>query len=68
MIRIDIKGAEILKSLIHRIPTGNEGEANDLWIHGGVLPIGLSEAVLDQGNFSRFKIKNLTLIKSQKRN
>lgn len=30
-----------------RIPSGNEAGANDLWIPGGLLPDGLSEAVVD---------------------
>jgi filamentous hemagglutinin len=30
-----------------RIPSGNEAGANDLWIPGGRLPNGNSEAIVD---------------------
>ena len=31
-----------------RIPSGNEAGANDLWLPGGKLPTGQSEAVVNQ--------------------
>lgn len=30
-----------------RLPNGNEPGANDLWIPGGLLPTGYSEAIID---------------------
>lgn len=45
----------------HRMPSGNEAGANDLWIPGGYLPSGIPEATLDvkkgdgKGTFTDFK-------------
>ena len=44
LIRIDIPKP---KRLHIRIPSGNEGGANDLWIPGGKLPNGYLESVID---------------------
>lgn len=44
LVRIDIFDPY---SLNLRMPTGNEGGANDLWLPGGKLPTGLWEAVID---------------------
>lgn len=44
VIRIDIPEPQ---NYDLRIPSGNEAGANDLWIPGGLLPDGLSEAVVD---------------------
>jgi hypothetical protein len=44
-VRIDISDP---KSLNVRLPSGNEDGANDLWIPGGKLPAGQSEAVKNQ--------------------
>lgn len=51
LVRIDIPNA---KSLGLRMPTGNENGANPLWLPGGQLPTGKSEAVINQiakGNY-----------------
>lgn len=43
-----------------RMPTGNEGGANDLWLAGGKLPTGHDEAVLDaipKGGFNEMDIQ-----------
>lgn len=45
IVRIDIKNGTALNL---RIPSGNEGGANDLWLPGGKLPTGFWEAVVDQ--------------------
>lgn len=45
LVRIDIPEPQKLNL---RIPNGNEGGANDLWLPGGKLPTGYSEAVLNQ--------------------
>ena len=44
LVRIDIPNP---KESNIRIPDGNEGGANELWLPGGKLPNGYSEAVLD---------------------
>ena len=44
VLRIDIPEPQTYNL---RIPTGNEAGANDLWLPGGLLPDGLSEAVID---------------------
>lgn len=44
LLRIDIEDPE---SHNVRVPSGNEAGANDLWLPGGKLPDGLSEAVID---------------------
>lgn len=52
LVRIDIPNPQQLNI---RIPTGNEGGANELWLPGGRLPNGYSEAVLDaipQGSYT----------------
>lgn len=44
-----------------RMPSGNEAGANDLWIPGGKLPTGLSEAVIDGGRVpaDRYKVTDM---------
>lgn len=49
LVRIDIPKPQELNI---RIPSGNEAGANDLWIPGGKLPNGNSEAVVDVGDIS----------------
>lgn len=44
LLRIDIEDPG---SHNVRVPSGNEAGANDLWLPGGKLPDGLSEAVID---------------------
>ncbi|MFN0200684.1 MAG: hypothetical protein ACKVTZ_04155 [Bacteroidia bacterium] len=44
IVRIDIPDPN---SLHFRMPTGNEGGANNLWLPGGKLPTGFWEAVID---------------------
>lgn len=46
VIRVDIP---ISESERLRMPSGNEAGANDLWVPGGKLPGGFSEAVIDVG-------------------
>jgi hypothetical protein len=45
LVRIDIPNP---KQLNARIPSGNEGGANELWLPGGKSPKGYSEAVINQ--------------------
>lgn len=45
LVRIDIPEPQKLNL---RIPNGNEGGANDLWLPGGKLPTNYSEAVVNQ--------------------
>jgi len=45
LVRIDIPNA---KNLGLRMPAGNENGANPLWLPGGKLPTGKSEAVINQ--------------------
>jgi len=49
LVRIDIPAP---KDLNLRIPSGNEAGANELWIPGGKLPTGSSEAVIDAGSIA----------------
>lgn len=44
LVRVDIPKPQELNL---RVPSGNEAGANDLWIPGGRLPNGNSEAVID---------------------
>ena len=44
VLRIDIPEPQTYNL---RIPSGNEAGANSLWLPGGLLPDGLSEAVID---------------------
>jgi uncharacterized Zn-binding protein involved in type VI secretion len=44
LVRVDISSP---RDSGLRIPSGNEAGANDLWIPGGKLPTGASEAVID---------------------
>jgi hypothetical protein len=44
LVRVDVPSP---RQLGLRVPSGNEAGANDLWIPGGKLPDGTSEAVLD---------------------
>ncbi len=46
LVRIDIAHPQDYNL---RIPSGNEAGANEQWIPGGVLPDGVSEAVVDGG-------------------
>jgi hypothetical protein len=46
IVRIDIDDPEAYDL---RIPSGNEAGANEQWIPGGLLPNGVSEAVVDGG-------------------
>ncbi|MGY4661144.1 RHS repeat-associated protein [Pseudomonas chlororaphis] len=46
LVRVDITNP---RELNLRIPSGNEAGANDLWIPGGKLPNGNTEAVIDIG-------------------
>jgi hypothetical protein len=46
-VDIDIDGADPHGL---RMPSGNEAGANDLWVPGGRLPGGFSEAVIDAGD------------------
>ncbi|WP_238116209.1 RHS repeat domain-containing protein, partial [Vibrio cincinnatiensis] len=46
LVRVDIPEP---RNLNLRIPSGNEAGANDLWIPGGKLPDGNTEAVVDLG-------------------
>ena len=59
LVRIDIPNP---KQLDVRIPSGNEGGANELWLPGGKLPKGYSEAVLNQIPQANYK-ETLTNIK-----
>lgn len=45
LVRIDIPNPEELHV---RLPSGNEMGANNLWLPGGKLPTGYSEAVVDR--------------------
>ena len=54
LIRIDISNPRQYNS---RVPSGNEAGANNLWMPGGKLPNGNSEAVLDLDNVSRDILK-----------
>ncbi|WP_158612041.1 hypothetical protein, partial [Paenimyroides tangerinum] len=45
LVRIDIPNPKNLKL---RMPSGNEGGANDLWLPGGLLPKGYKEAVINR--------------------
>lgn len=47
LLRVDFDNP---RDLDLRIPSGNEAGANDLWIPGGKLPDGGSEAVIDVGD------------------
>jgi hypothetical protein len=44
LVRVDVPNP---RSIGLRVPSGNEAGANDLWIPGGKLPDGASEAVID---------------------
>ncbi|WP_156751558.1 ADP-ribosyltransferse [Mycobacterium sp. 1245111.1] len=44
VIRVDVPGAQNYNV---RIPSGNEAGANEYWLPGGLLPEGMSEAVID---------------------
>lgn len=51
LVRIDVPNT---KDIGLRMPTGNETGANDLWLPGGKLPTGKSEAIVNQiklGNY-----------------
>jgi hypothetical protein len=55
--RIDIQDP---KSLDVRMPSGNESGANELWLPGGKLPTGYSEAVVNpipKGSYTEILIK-----------
>ena len=58
LVRVDIPEP---RSLNLRIPSGNEAGANDLWIPGGKLPDGNTEAVVDLGGISPSKYTSLPL-------
>jgi len=47
LVRVDVANPRTLNS---RIPSGNEAGASELWLPGGQLPNGNSEAVIDLGN------------------
>lgn len=56
IVRIDVPNA---KNLGLRMPSGNEAGANELWLPGGKLPTGKSEAVINQitkGNYNETPI------------
>ena len=59
IVRIDIPNP---KELNARIPSGNEGGANELWQPGGKLPQGYLENVIDQIPQGKY-IETLTQIK-----
>ena len=46
LVRVDVANP---RAFGLRVPSGNEAGANDLWIPGGKLPDGTSEAVIDLG-------------------
>ncbi|MGH9381306.1 MAG: hypothetical protein ACRD2Z_11925 [Thermoanaerobaculia bacterium] len=46
LVRVDVPNP---RELNLRIPSGNEAGASELWIPGGKLPNGASEAVIDAG-------------------
>ena len=48
MVRFDVTNFEKLKELHIRVPSGNEGGANELWLPGGYTSGGVPEAVIDQ--------------------
>ncbi|GHU54030.1 hypothetical protein FACS1894132_07930 [Clostridia bacterium] len=48
IILILVNGNDISEPSNARIPSGNEGGANDFWIPGGYSSGGLPEAVIDQ--------------------
>ncbi len=48
MVRFDVTNFEKLKELHIRVPSGNEGGANELWLPGGYTSSGVPEAVIDQ--------------------
>jgi len=58
LMRVDFANPEELGL---RIPSGTEAGANDLWLAGGKLPDGSSEAVIDVGGVSssRYSSKNV---------
>jgi len=61
LLRVDIRNH---KSRGLRMPSGNEAGANELWLPGGRLPTGVSEAVLDLGTASHedFIVTNLGIL------
>ncbi|MBF0365525.1 MAG: hypothetical protein HQK50_08130 [Oligoflexia bacterium] len=58
LIRVDISNSQNYNI---RIPSGNEAGASDLWIPGGKLPNGNSEAVIDANKISADNINILKL-------
>jgi hypothetical protein len=61
LVRIDISNP---REFNLRIPSGNEAGANGLWIPGGRLPNGNSEAVIDAGAISptQYTVTPLNLV------
>ncbi|MDQ3635090.1 MAG: hypothetical protein M3405_11370 [Acidobacteriota bacterium] len=58
IVRIDIPDA---KDNGLRIPSGNEAGTNELWLPGGKLPTGKSEAVINQvtkGTYTETPVTN----------
>ena len=56
IVRIDVPNA---KNSNLRMPSGNEAGANELWLPGGKLPTGKSEAIINQvtkGNYTETSI------------
>jgi uncharacterized Zn-binding protein involved in type VI secretion len=49
LVRVDIPRP---RDFNLRIPSGNEAGANELWLPGGLLPNGNTEAVIDAGKIS----------------
>ncbi|MFJ3525601.1 PAAR domain-containing protein [Pseudomonas sp. NPDC090203] len=58
LMRVDIPTP---RDLNLRIPSGNEAGANELWIPGGKLPGGNSEAVIDAGAIAAGAITHFPL-------
>lgn len=57
LIRVDVSNP---KKYNIRIPSGNEAGTNNLWIPGGQLPNGYSEAVIDARQIS---LEDVNIIK-----
>jgi hypothetical protein len=51
IVRIDVANPRELRL---RIPSGNEGGVNELWLPGGYLPNGIKEAVCDPIEIGRY--------------
>ena len=48
MVKFDITSFDKMKELHLRVPSGNEGGANELWLPRGYTSGGVPEEVIDQ--------------------